>query len=176
VTEPLNRSQLRQMHPDRRADGSSGELEGMLDAMLAKHDKKREAIEAQARAAQQTRSPIDLIRDVVAGQLVPVVNQAADRYRPRGFDVSVDAADLLGGGRGLTLEISFGAHRLVLEGTAMPEGIAFNEVLYIGGQGGTVATGPMLRGARLSAQGFSDFLYERMIALVKSCAQDKPRP
>jgi len=174
VNEPLSRDELHQRtDKDRVKPYGAGQLEGMLDAVLARKEQKKPSEAAEQQQAR-TRSPIDMIRDVVAAQLVPTATRVAERYRPKGFDVAVDAADLLGGGRDLTLDICFGDHRLLMQGTAMPEGIAFNETLFIGGQGGTLAPGPMLRNRRLSPEGFADFLYERMIALAKAGGTRKP--
>ena len=116
------------------------------------------------------KSPIDEMRDRFTRRLIPLSLAVADRYRDKGVGLTLEASDLLDGGRGITIEIAFGASRVILEGTVMPGAIAFNETRHIADRGGTVSGGPMLRGEGISEHGFADFLYQRIIDLVRSAS------
>jgi len=133
----------------------------LTDSAPAARDASDEAVRVEL-------SPVEAIRQVVCDVLVPVANELAERYRPKGIDVSVDASSLLSGERGLVIDISYKGRRQSLEGTAIDEGIAFTENHYFDGMGPTVSTGPMLSIRRLTREAFSEFLYEQIIALVKS--------
>ena len=151
----------------RADDPAAGELKGALDALLAGRAGHRARPQSAQSPAPQPKSPVDLLRERFAERLVPISNKVAERYRDRGIDVGVDASDFLAGGRGLSIEITYEAHRLILEGTVVSEGVAFQETRYISGRGGTVTGGPMIRSQGLTEQGFADFLYDRIISLVK---------
>jgi len=153
---------------NRRVPGGAGaaEVAGKLDALLAKHT-ERERVAQESPAVGKEQSPIEEMRQRFAEKLIPLTESIAECYRPKGISVSLDASDFLQGGRGVRIDITFGDHRLVLDGTALPEAIAFNETRQIRNRGGTVSGGPMLRGARLTEDGFAKFLYDRIISLVR---------
>jgi len=173
VTEPLTRSQLHQLAGNSRSQGTAHTgLEKALDALLDKQGLRRQSTSTDTQAPQPPeQSPIDRIRELFAQKLIPMVVAVGERYRPKGVIIKMDAKDLLAGGRGIRVEIAFNGHRSVLEGTILPEAIAFNETKTFSGRGGTVGSGPMLRGPRLNEQGFEEFLYDRIITLVRLADQ-----
>jgi len=161
---------------NRRVPGGAGaaEVAGKLDALLAKHT-ERERVAQESDCLTEQISPIDEMRRRFAEKLIPLAESIAECYRPKGISVLLDASDFLQGGRGVRIEITFGDHRMVLEGTALPEAIAFNETRQIRNRGGTVSGGPMLRGSRLSEDGFAKFLYDRIISLVREATESTAR-
>ncbi len=144
-------------------------MKGTLDALLAG---QATSSDSPPPPSPQPKSPVEALREQFAERLIPVSNTVAERYRDRGIDVAVDASDFLGGGRTLSIEINYEDHRLILDGTVVHEGIAFQETRRISGRGGTVTGGPMLRSQVLTEQGFADFLYDRIISLVKDASAE----
>ena len=167
MAEPLSRSKLREMAGRRQSMGPSTDLEEQLDSLLLEHGRQRQEADAPDRP-EPPKSPIDVFRDRFSQQLIPLAEAVAERYREKGIGVTMDASDLLGGGRDVKIEITFGNNRTVLEGTVLAEAMAFNETRYISARGGMVMGGPMLRGRRLTNDGFVEFLYDRIIALVRA--------
>lgn len=175
MTSPLSRNKLHRMgRRDRSASSGSRDLECTLDSLLNKDGKQQGQAEPMKDTPPPPKSPIDEMRDCVTQRLIPLALSVADRYCDKGIDLILDASDLLGGGRGITIEITFKGSRLILEGTVMPESIAFNETHYTCDGGGTVSGGPTLRGPGLSDEGFADFLYQRIIAQVRAAGAGSP--
>jgi hypothetical protein len=138
-----------------------------LDSLL----QPQEHVRAAASGGQEAKSepsPLDQLRTLFVERLIPVVDTVNARYGDRAISVSMDASDFINGRRGIVIDIHYQQHRIHLEGTVMPDAIAFHETRYISNLGGTVAAGPMLRTRNLNENAFADFLYERIITLVKS--------
>ncbi len=103
--------------------------------------------------------------------MIPLVASVAQRYADKGVSLRMDASDFVGGGRGLLIEIEFKDQRLRMDGTVTGNAIAFNETRFSGDSGGIVVGGPTLRTRRLDESVFADFLYDRIIKLVKSTSR-----
>lgn len=163
VAGSLDRKSLERLASGQK--DAAGSRETMLDSLLATVDKQKEAAAAQSSSAPL---PIERMRELFRHPLAVVVRQVADRYRPKGIDVTMDASDLLGRGRKVVLEISYDGQRLRLNGLVTDDGIAFEEAYYQGDAASTVASGPLLRARQLTEQTFADFLYDQVIKLVRS--------
>jgi hypothetical protein len=152
---------------DRRPEPDLSPLEATLDSLLAPAADKQKTQQGD-KEPQPEVSPLDQIRETFGECLLPLVDKINARYADKEISVSLDASDFLNGGRGVLIEIEYRDHRIRLEGTAMPDAIAFQEMRYVSDLGGTVVAGPMLRRRHLTEEGFSDFIYQRVIALVKA--------
>lgn len=169
MVEPLSRTKLHERGVQSSSvDPASSRLEGTLNALLDTHERKQRQAELSDPETSPSKSPIDEMRDRFRERLISVSRAVGQRYRAKGIGVTLDTSDLLSGGRTIKIDITFGDHQTTLEGTVMPEAIAFNETRCLSDRGGAVLGGPMLRGQRLSDEGFAEFLYERMIALVRA--------
>ncbi len=146
-----------------------GEMESALDSLL---DEAENPAKVNARAAKvEEKPPIERLRDLFVERLLPHVERVNDRYAAKGIHVVVDAQDFVAGGINVKVEIHFKESRLVLDGTVTADCIAFHETRHTNDTGGTVLSGPMLRTRNLDEQVFGDFLYERIILLVKAVSK-----
>ncbi len=149
------------------ATGGVTPLEAALDSLLNHAEGGSNAV-ARERETPPDVSPLDQLRAAFVDRLIPLVDSIQIRYAGSGVGVSMDASDFLNGGRSMQIDIHYRTHSSCLEGTVMPNAIAFHETRYVSDLGGTVAGGPMLRTRHLTDQAFMDFIYERIIQLVKS--------
>ncbi len=171
MSGPRSLDSLHKMpHRDGSASESSDEFEAALDSLLSVQKDAAEAGDA-TRDAELQQSPLDRLRAIFSEDLVPLVCSMGQRYASKGVCVHMDASDFLAGGRGLQIEIRFRDNRLCLDGTVMPDSIAFHETRFTSDLGGTVVGGPMLRARHLTKKAFADFLYDRIIKLVKSVSR-----
>ncbi|MCH7525909.1 MAG: hypothetical protein IID39_00595 [Planctomycetes bacterium] len=115
-------------------------------------------------------SPVQELRQRFGQHFVPSVEKLAQSLGKRGIVVQMDASDFLGGGRGILIDVRFEGRALQLEGTVLPDAIAFQETRFENetkSGGGRISSGPMLRTRSLTAETFVKFLYERVIKLVQ---------
>lgn len=165
--ESLHKMRAAKAVPGARPSLADTELESTLDTLLDTAI-KRENQGNSAGTASPVRAPLDVLRDVFMDELIPVVARVNERYTQKGIEVSMDAADFLNGGRGVLIEIVYKDRALRLEGTITNSALAFNEMSRVADRGGIVTGGPSLRHNQLNAKGFGQFLYGRIISLVKS--------
>jgi hypothetical protein len=150
---------------ERRAPQQS-KHERSLDALLNSRDSRRDA--ASQKTAQPKPTPEDDLRDLFHASFIPVVEDLNDRYAERGVSVFMDASDFLSGGRSIAIEITFEHRRHRIEGTVISGAIACTESRFVKGAPGAVTGGPRLRTRDLDEHAFREFLYDRMIQLVKA--------
>ncbi|MEE9295788.1 MAG: hypothetical protein V3W34_12615 [Phycisphaerae bacterium] len=168
---PISRDALhRKRTPEQRADDPGSALEDKLNSLLASSQNDGSG-EGDALQTPPEPSPIDKLRALFVERIIPTVRRLNDRYAEKGVRVSIDAADFLSDGRSLFLDIEYGDHRLRLEGTVLEDRIAFHETRYVGDMGGTMAAGPTIRTRHLTDEVFADFIYERVITLVKAATR-----
>lgn len=153
------------------AAGDTAGLENTLDSLLSENCRRNETPLDAPLEETAKKSVIDSLRDLFGQEVVPQMIELAERYRDKGVGLRFDASDFLGGGRGISVETTYGERRVVLEGTVMPDKIAFARTNYVGNVGGTMASGPSLRTGQLTAKGFADFVLEHIIALVRTNAR-----
>ncbi len=165
---PCDRATLHQLgQADRRPTESTSPFESTLDSLLSRAEQCT-GPGGQKTEPQAEVSPLEQLRATFVDRLIPLVDTIQARYAQKGITVSMDASDFLSGGRGVQIEIHYRDHRLRLEGTVMPDAIAFHETRHVSGSGGAVMGGPMLRARHLTDQAFTDFIYQRIIQIVKS--------
>ena len=173
MTQPVSRDQLHEHLRNKRREGKGPvNLESELDAVLSQEGSRGQR-SASGDPDAPVQSPLDRMRDFVASRLIPIVVDVADRYRDKGVELAIDPRDILSGGRGLALEIRYGTHLLRLEGTVVDESIAFNEMIYVNDIAGTMGTGPMLRARHLTPDAFAEFLYQRILGLVRMVKESR---
>ncbi len=142
-----------------------------LDALLSANELlEGDRSEYQSRAEV---SPIDALRERFLLEFVPIVEELDSRYAERGISVVIDVSDFLGGGRSIVIEITHNHNRHRVEGTVVDGAIAFTESRFLENVPGTVTSGPRLRTRELNDAIFREFVYERMIQLVKAGAESK---
>lgn len=149
----------------------ASELESTLESLLDAPQAKRPQDPAPEPASEP--SPMDLLRKLIAERCAPVIDRFNAHYADRDISVSMDAADFLNGGRGLTIDVYYQGARLHLEGTVTTDAIAFHETRQFPDRPGVVVAGPMLRTKGLDDRTFNDFLHARTIALVKAATAGK---
>jgi hypothetical protein len=142
-----------------------------LDTLIAMYQERK------ARAARDPDpkpDPIEKLRTQMMSELIPTFNAVAVKYAPAGFTMRLDAMDFLAGQRELRLDLTFGDARHELIGTITPEFIAFQEVHYEGDVTGQIRSGPSIRLRTLTADGFRDFLCERLAMMVRTALRRCP--
>ena len=148
--------------------------EAELDALLKAHEvQKEENARGQDKPVSKP-SPVQELRQRFGQYFVPSVENLAQRLGKRGIVVQMDPSDFLGGGRGILIEVSFEGRGMLLEGTVLPDAIAFQETRFENESksgGGRISGGPMLRTRSLTDEKFVKFLYERVIKLVQEVAR-----
>ncbi len=142
-----------------------------LDTLIAIYQERR------ARAARDPDpkpDPIEKLRTQMMAELIPTFNAVAVKYAPAGFSMKLDAMDFLAGQRELRIDLVFGEARQELIGTVTPEFIAFQEVHYEADVTGQIRSGPSIRLRTLTADGFRDFLCERLAMMVRTALRRCP--
>jgi hypothetical protein len=154
--------------PQRSASGpvSSASVETTLDELLRLHQ-QRQADAARAQADSPT-DPLEELRRRFRTELVPAIDELAEKYASRGVHLKMDVEDFLRGGSSLCIDIQFEHQGLVLTGTVIPSRIAFQETRYSDDVAGAEMSGPALRTRDLSTGQFREFVCQRIGALVRS--------
>jgi hypothetical protein len=149
-------------HPPVRKDAEK-ELDTLLE--LLKRRAEKAGADAAFPAAQ--RDPLQSLRELTVTQLVPVFSELVEKYSRAGITMQMDASNLLDGGREIKFEFGIGDFRSRLDGTATGEGIAFHQTRYSPDCHGEFSAGPMLRLRNLTANGFREFICERLTLLLR---------
>jgi hypothetical protein len=154
--------------PPRSASGpvSCGSVETTLDELLRLHQ-QRQADAARARAASPT-DPMERLRRLFRTELVPAIDELAEKYASRGVQLKMDVEDFLQGGNSLCIDIQFEHQGLRLTGTVISSRIAFQETCYSEDAAGAEMSGPALRTRDLSTVQFREFVCQNIGALVRS--------
>ena len=173
---PLDRSTLhRRLGAEQGPAGGHNPLEAELDSLLGQQHRCRETAQDAADRRCPDKSPLDRLRDVFRVELGPLVDRIAERYRAKNIHVHMDTSAFLEGGRTIVIDIAFGGYRVVREGTMMPDSIAFTEIHYFPDAGETVSAGATLRAKHLTQEGFADFIFKAIIALVRTANRSAGR-
>lgn len=153
-----------------RARGG-GEGESKLDALLEQHSRSEDDA-AESDPAPVT--PLDRLRRLFDAELIPAFEELQNKYADKALKLTFDASRFLGGGRDITIEIEFAGAGIRLQGTVMPNLIAFQQTRYAEDDpAGLTASGPTLRTRDLTGETFRDFVCERIANLVHAVAQRK---
>lgn len=167
MASPVSRDALRKRKASRERSNPAGHaLEDQLDSLL-EPPKNRQGAGADNETQEAEPSPIEQLRTLFVEDIIPTISLLNDRYCEKGITVQIDAADFLNNGRSLFIDVEYGNHKMRLEGTVLADKIAFCETRQMNDMGGTVAAGPMIRTRNLTGKTFSNFVYKRIIALVK---------
>lgn len=118
-------------------------------------------------------SPLDPLRKLFSEELVPMFEVIKAKYQTYGIGLVLDISDFLAGGRRVVIEFQMPPQSIRLEGTAVNEGIAFNEIHSYSAVPGAISSGPMLRTRLLNAEKFRDFLCARLAPLVRTKLRQK---
>lgn len=145
---------------------SSASVETTLDELLRLHQ-QRQNDAARAQAASPT-DPLEQLRRLFRTELVPAIDELAEKYAAQGVHLKMDVEDFLRGGSSLSIDIHFEHQGLRLTGTVIPGRIAFQETRYSDDAAGGVMSGPALSTRNLSAAQFREFVCQRIGALVRS--------
>jgi hypothetical protein len=146
--------------------------EGEVDTLLALYAQRKDKRERPV-TGHQVADPIQLLREKVVQEFVPVFSELAEKYEASGLTMEMDASDLMAGGREVKFEFAVGEHRSVLQGTATSDGIAFQETRYTPQLEGRLTSGPMLRLRNLTAQVFRDFICTRLSVLLRTALRQR---
>ena len=145
--------------------------EANLDSLLTIiEERERKAREAATKSAPD---PIQLLRELVVQELIPVFVELVEKYSPRGITMQMDASNLLEGGRELAFEFSMAGCRIQLQGTVTQDSIAFHEVRHSPEVHGQLMAGPMLRFRHLDASSFREFVCDRLTVLLRFASRRK---
>ena len=143
--------------------------ESQLDKLLAAvAERERQARESEI---QPPAEPIQLLREKVVREMIPVFVELVEKYSAHGISMQMDASSLLEGGRELAFEFGMGDFRIQLQGTVTNDSIAFHEVRNSPEVQGQLVAGPMLRLRRLDVEAFREFVCERLTALLRFAAR-----
>lgn len=150
------------------AQSHRAELE--LDALL---QTMRERSEHHVTAEAKSNDRIQAFRAALINEYIPVFVELVEKYSRNGVSMQMDASNVLEGGRELKFDFTMGDYRSQLHGTVTSEGVAFHEVKYSPDFHGQLTAGPMLRIRNLSADGFREFVCERLALLIRMAMRRK---
>jgi len=152
-------------HTDRPQEANAqGDVERRLDALLNRRVDPEPVV-----PAPEPSDPLSRLRSRFADSFVAIVDELRGKYVANGVDLSLDAADFLGGGRQFTITIEFSGHGMRLEATVTDSIVAFSQTRFTASdRAGLTASGPSLRTRDLSANDFRNFVCERIALLVQS--------
>jgi hypothetical protein len=158
---------LRKVQP-KPAPATDGE--SVLDALLQQSHQTPEPA-----TAKPTTDPLSRTRRLFQEVLLPVADELRAKYEPSGVTLRVDATQLLGNGRGVTIAIEFQAAGMRLDGTVTDSVVAFQQTRYTrSDRSGLTGSGPALSLRNLDGEVFRDFLCQRIATLVRSAMPRKP--
>lgn len=144
--------------------------ESEVDTLLSR-------LQEQQNQANNTPEPqrdrLDLFRDALKGQFGDIFHELEEKYAPSGIAMSMDASDLLAGGRSINFEFVLGEWRLQLTGTATSDAIAFEEIRHTPVIQGEIASGPRVSLRTLDAKRFREFVCERLAQLVRAAMKKR---
>ena len=146
----------------------SKSAESQLDKLLAAVEERERLREVETKPPSQ---PIQLLREMVVRELIPVFVELAEKYSNHGISMQMDASNLLEGGREIAFEFGLGGYRIQLEGTVTNDSIAFHEVRNSPEVHGQLMAGPMLRLRQLDASSFREFVCDRLTVLLRFAAR-----
>lgn len=157
-----------------KQEESAKQGEAQLDELLNKHETLQRRAAEEAAIKARTPSPLEVLRREMKATLIPGLQDLQAKYAASGFFVLLDAENLLGGGRELTITIEYCGQGIRLEGIATDSIIAFRQTRYgTADPSGLTGSGPSLRVRGLDAERFREFVCERMASLVKSAMTRK---
>jgi hypothetical protein len=135
-----------------------------LDTLLVS---MRDRAERQATTETKANDRIHQFRQSLVTEYIPVFIELVEKYSRNGLSMQMDASNVLEGGRELKFEFALGEFRSQLHGTVTSEGVAFHEVKYSPDFHGELTAGPMMRIRNLTADGFREFVCERLTHLTR---------
>jgi len=136
-----------------------------LESLLSEFQQRQ--TEAKSGPAIQ-QDPIEAFRERTLRELIPMFVELADKYAKSGAALNMDASNFLQGGREIKFSFALGEYRIQLEGIVTSDSIAFREIRDTPEVRGELASGPMLRLRRLTAQGFRDFICDQLAILIRA--------
>ncbi len=151
-----------------RPNSAEAQLDSLITTM---RDRERRAKESAVAAAPD---PIQVLRDQVVTQFIPMFVELVEKYTAVGMSMQMDASNLLEGGREIAFEFGMNDYRIQLQGTVTQSSIAFHEVRHSPDVQGQLMAGPMLRLRHLDAAAFRDFVCERLTVLLRFASKRKP--
>lgn len=157
---------IRQCRPKQAPKKS---IEEQLDGILELREKRQ--AQSDAPRIDPKQAAIEAFRQRMRDELIPVFEDLKEKYEATGIAMAMDASDLLAGGVNLVIEVTYEAYGMRMEGTVMPEGVAFHEARYSNRVRGVLTTGPMLRTRSLTRERFREFLCDRISQLVRSAVR-----
>lgn len=143
--------------------------ENALDALVVQLKES----ERQAAAAPAANDPIQVVREKMLTEFIPIFVELAEKYAESHINLEMDAANLLKGGREIKFHFSSGEYRTELHGTVTAEAIAFHETRHTPHIAGELASGPMLRLRGLTGEVFRNFLCERLSVLLREALRNR---
>lgn len=172
VTKELNPTTYQQLVASLKSHAHKPQTsEANLDNLLSIiEERERKAQEAALKAPPD---PIQMLRELVVQELIPVFVELVEKYSPRGISMQMDASNLLEGGRELAFEFAMGGCRIQLQGTVTQDSIAFHEVRHSPEVHGQLMAGPMLRFRSLDASSFREFVCDRLTVLLRFAGRRK---
>ena len=170
--QPVDLSAVLRRSTPRRAGGGQGESK--LDSLLDQHSRSQEGAGPASKEASLPVTPLDRLRQLVEGELIPAFEELRRKYEGKGITLVLDASNFLRGGRDIKVVIEFAGTGLRFDGTVMPNSIAFQQTRFAKDDpAGLTASGPTLRTRSLTGDTFRDFVCDRIVGLVQAVTQRK---